>query len=48
MPYKYGTKNGKPAVYVKKNGKWVVLKVHISKAKALAHLSALKFNVREK
>lgn len=42
MPYKL---NGS-TVMVKRAGKWVVLKKHTSRAKALAHLRALKANVK--
>lgn len=42
MPYKLSGKN----VMVYKGGKWKVLKRHASKAKAIAHLRALKANVK--
>ena len=45
MPYKL-SEDGK-SVMVKRGGKWVLLKAHVSKAKALAHLRALKANVKE-
>jgi len=32
---------------VKRGDKWVVLKTHATRAKALAHLRALKANVKE-
>lgn len=44
MPYKRVGKT----VYVKKSGKWRVLKVHESTAKALAHLRALNINVSKR
>ena len=34
-------------VMVKKRGRWEVLKKHPTRAKALAHLRALKINVKE-
>lgn len=43
MPYKLeGT-----TVYVQRNGKWVILKRHKSKAQARRHLAALQANVKE-
>lgn len=43
MPYQLrGT-----SVYVKRKGKWVLLKKHSTRAKALAHFRALKINVKE-
>jgi hypothetical protein len=44
MPYKVEGKT----VYVKKGGKWQVLKKHPSEAKAQAHLTALNINVEHK
>ena len=44
MPYKLSS-NGK-AVLVKRSSHWRVLKRHPSKKKALAHLRALKANVK--
>ena len=45
MPYRLS--KDKKSVMVKRRGKWVVLKRHKGKAKALAHLRALKANVKE-
>lgn len=45
MPYKLSG-DGK-SVMQQKKGKWVVLKRHPSKEKALKHLAALKINVKE-
>lgn len=45
MPYKLSA-NGL-CVMVKRKGKWAILKKHPTKASALAHLRALKINVRE-
>jgi len=44
MPYK---REGK-TVYVKKGGKWQVLKTHETAAKAEAHRRALEANVKHK
>jgi len=44
MPYKL-SENGK-SVLVKRGARWVILKTHPSKTKALAHLQALNRNVR--
>jgi len=44
MPYKVKGRN----VLVKKGKKWMVLKKHPTKAKAIAHLKALEINVRHK
>lgn len=43
MPYRARGKK----VYVKKGGKWVVLKVHSTPEKAKAHATALNINVRK-
>ncbi len=43
MPYKISGN----AVYVKKGGKWKLLKRYTSRAKALAYFRALKANVKE-
>lgn len=43
MPYKVT----KTAVYVQRNGRWVLLKQHESHAQALAHFRALQANVTE-
>ena len=42
MPYKIKGSS----VYVKKKGRWVLLKKHPNRKKALAHFRALKINVR--
>ena len=42
MPYKSIGKN----VYVKRKGKWVLLKEHSSSAKARNHAKALNANVK--
>jgi len=44
MPYK---RSGK-TVYVKRGGRWVVLKSHPTVNKARKHLAALNINVRHK
>lgn len=43
MPYKVEG----ATVYVKRGGRWVVLKKHPTAAKALAHFRALQANVPE-
>ena len=44
MPYKQtGVR-----VYVKRHGKWVLLKAHSSVAKAKRHVKALRANVRHR
>jgi len=43
MPYKVSGKT----VYKKENNKWVILKRHESKEKALKHFKALKANVKD-
>jgi len=45
LPYKLSG-NGL-SVFVKRKGKWVLLKKHATKEKALAHFRALKINVKE-
>jgi hypothetical protein len=42
MPYRSKGRR----VYVKRGGKWVLLKVHRSEAEARAHAAALNINVR--
>ncbi len=44
MPYKL-SRNGR-SVLVKRGSQWRVLKTHPSRKKALAHLRALKANVK--
>ncbi len=44
MPYKRVGKT----VYIKKSGKWHVLKTHPSTEKAISHLKALNINVMKK
>jgi hypothetical protein len=46
MPYRINPQNAKQ-VQVKKSGKWVLEKEHLSKEQALKHLRALKLNVKE-
>lgn len=46
MPYKL-SKSGL-VVMVKKMGTWTALKKHSTKQRALAHLRALKLNVKDK
>lgn len=47
MPYRINPKNGKE-VQIKKGNRWVRKKLHPNAAKARAHLTALKINVKEK
>ena len=44
MPYKLKGRS----VLVKRGKKWIVLKKHTTKAKAIAHLRALEKNVRHR
>lgn len=43
MPYKLMGKT----ILVQRNGKWVALKTHTSREKAMAHFRALKANVKK-
>jgi hypothetical protein len=47
MPYRLNPKN-KKQVQVKKEGKWKLVKEHLSENHATRHLRALQLNVKEK